>query len=163
MQHEWQAGTPAETEVAQVYDEFVHLVRFLTAGERAHDSALSLAQHSLLGFIARHPGCRATEISETFGVNRSTVSRQVRNAVEAGWVEAMAGPVRTGNPLRLTDRGRAILDDTVLRRHGEIRVGLAGWEKDDLDRFVHLLHRFRSGVEWGTTRTPDQNDGDISA
>lgn len=163
MQHEWQAGAPAQTEVAQVYEEFVHLVRFLTAGERAHDNALSLAQHSLLGFIARHPGCRATEVSENFGVNRSTVSRQVRNAVDAGWVEAEAGPVRTGNPLRLTERGRAILDDTVVRRHGEIRAGLAEWEQEDLDRFVHLLRRFRSGVEWGTTRTPDQNDGDISA
>lgn len=64
----------------EVYDEFVHLVRFLTAGERSDDSSLSLAQHSLLGFIARNPGCRATDISEVFGVNRSTVSSKYATA-----------------------------------------------------------------------------------
>lgn len=80
--------------MVEVYDEFVHLVRFLTAGERSDDSSLSLAQHSLLGFIARNPGCRATDISEVFGVNRSTVSRQVRHCIDQ--VGSLRTPDRQG-------------------------------------------------------------------
>lgn len=157
-----------------MYDEFVRLVRFLTAGERSQDSALSLAQHSLLGYIARNPGCRATDISEAFGVNRSTVSRQLRTCVESGWVEPTSGPARLGHPLRLTDRGTAALAATVARRHGEVRAGLDGWDEDDLDLFVRLLRRFRTGVEQGSPSAarsaqrdprsvPDQTHGDFSA
>lgn len=149
--------------VGEVYDEFVNLVRFLTAGERAHDGALSLAKHSLLGYIARHPGCRATDISDTFGVNRSTVSRQLRNCVEAGLVAAEPGPTRLGHPLNLTDHGRTVLADTVGRRHDEVRAGLAGWDQDELDRFVHLLRRFRHGVDSMSAATTDPNDGDSRA
>lgn len=147
----------------EVYDEFVNLVRFLTAGERAHDGALSLAQHSLLGYVARHPGCRATDVSDAFGVNRSTVSRQLRSCIEAGWVAAEPGPTRLGHPLNLTDRGRTVLSDTVARRHDEVRAGLAGWGQDELDRFVHLLRRFRHGVDTTSAATTDPNDGDARA
>lgn len=149
--------------VGEVYDEFVSLVRYLTAGERAHDGALSLAQHSLLGYIARHPGCRATDVSDAFGVNRSTVSRQLRSCVDAGWVAAEPGPTRLGHPLNLTDHGRTVLADTVGRRHDEVRAGLAGWDQDELDRFVHLLRRFRRGMDTMSTATTDTNDGDARA
>ncbi|MFD6675371.1 MarR family winged helix-turn-helix transcriptional regulator [Rhodococcus zopfii] len=160
------AGTErrlASAAAGEVYDEFVNLVRFLTAGERAHDGALSLAQHSLLGYVDRHPGCRATDVSDAFGVNRSTVSRQLRSCIEAGWVAAEPGPTRLGHPLNLTDRGRTVLSDTVARRHDEVRAGLAGWGQDELDRFVHLLRRFRHGVDTTSAATTDPNDGDARA
>ncbi|WP_241387180.1 MarR family winged helix-turn-helix transcriptional regulator [Rhodococcus sp. CH91] len=158
MQHNRQSADG----VARVYEEFVLLVRFLTSGARAQDSGLSLVQHSLLGFISRNPGCRATDISEVFGVHRSTVSRQLRHAVDAGWVEAESGPARAGHPLRLTDHGAAVLEGAVMRRLDDVRSGIDRWDQDDLDRFVHLLRRFRTGV-YSDDRTPDQNDGDCSA
>lgn len=163
MQQKRRAGDPAGTDVVEVYDEFVYLVRFLTAGERAHDGSLTLAQHSLLGYIARNPGCRATDISEVFGVNRSTVSRQLRNGVDAGWVDAGTGPTRLGHPLHLTARGTALLAATVARRHDEVRAGLDGWGEDDLELFVRLLRRFREGVESTATPPTDKNDGVTSA
>ncbi|UYP20284.1 MarR family winged helix-turn-helix transcriptional regulator [Rhodococcus sp. Z13] len=162
MQHKRQLGPPSEDGVARVYEEFVLLVRLLTSGARVEDGGLTLAQHSLLGFIARNPGCRATDISEAFGVHRSTVSRQLRHAVEAGWVEAETGPARIGHPLRLTDHGAQILRRAVDSRLDDVRAGLGGWAPDDLDRFVTLLRRFRAGVD-PDARTPDQNDGDCSA
>lgn len=163
MQQNRRSGVPDRTGVIEVYDEFVHLVRFLTAGERSDDSSLSLAQHSLLGFIARNPGCRATDISEVFGVNRSTVSRQVRHCIDEGWLSADSGPTRLGHPLRLTDRGHAVLAITVTRRYDEVTAGLAGWGQDEIDTFIHLLRRFRSGVDPSTPPSTDQNDGDFSA
>ncbi|MEU5843097.1 MarR family winged helix-turn-helix transcriptional regulator [Rhodococcus sp. NPDC047139] len=162
MQHNRQSGRMSEDGVARVYEEFALLVRFLTSGERKQDSGLSLVQHSLLGFISRNPGCRATDISEVFGVHRSTVSRQLRHVVDAGWVEAGTGPARAGHPLRLTDHGAAVLEGAVMRRLDDVRAGVEGWHEDDLDRFVDLLHRFRAGVA-PEDPAPDQNDGDCSA
>ncbi|KOS53561.1 MarR family winged helix-turn-helix transcriptional regulator [Rhodococcus rhodochrous] len=164
MQHKREvAAQSAATGVSEVYDEFVYLVRHLTAGERAHDDVLSLAQHSMLGFIDRNPGCRATDISDAFSVNRSTVSRQLRSCIDAGWVQAEAGPTRLGHPLRLTARGREILARTVAGRHDEIRAALTGWDRDDIDRFVDMLRRFRQGVEHRSTARPDHNEGDARA
>ena len=157
-----QHNRQSEDSVARVYDEFALLVRFLTSGARTQESGVSLVQHSLLGFISRNPGCRATDISEVFGVHRSTVSRQLRHLVDAGWVEAGTGPARAGHPLRLTDHGAVVLESAVTRRLADVRAGLEGWDEDDLDRFVHLLRRFRAGVD-SEDRTPDQNDGDCSA
>ncbi|MDJ0111429.1 helix-turn-helix domain-containing protein, partial [Rhodococcus erythropolis] len=71
-----------------VHDELVHLTRQLMTGDRHSDDHPSIAQHSFLSFIGRNDGCKATEISEVFGVNRSTISRQVRGCIEAGWVYA---------------------------------------------------------------------------
>lgn len=163
VQHKGRVESTTETGVIRVYDEFVDLVRFLTAGERTADSTLSLAQHSLLGYIARNPGCRATDISEVFGVNRSTVSRQVRHCVDAGLLHAGSGPARLGHPLNLTDHGAAVLTATVTQRHDEVRAGLAGWTEDDIEHFVRLLRRFRSGVDSTSAPVNDQNDGDTSA
>jgi DNA-binding MarR family transcriptional regulator len=163
MQQNRRSGAPDRAGVVEVYDEFVGLVRFLTAGERSDDNSLSLAQHSLLGFIARNPGCRATDISEVFGVNRSTVSRQVRHCVDEGWLSVDSGPTRLGHPLSLTDQGHGVLAVTVTRRYGEVAAGLAGWGEDEIDTFVHLLRRFRSGVDASTPSSTDQNDGDFSA
>lgn len=101
MQQKRQVGTPAEAGVIRVHDECVHPVclhparlhpvRFPTGGERTRGHALGPAQHSLLGFVSRRPGYRAT------------------------------------------------------------------------DTFVHLLRRAHEGTDRNSLRTPDQNDGDISA
>lgn len=52
---------------------------------------------------------------------------------------------------------------TVTRRYDEVTAGLAGWGQDEIDTFIHLLRRFRSGVDPSTPPSTDQNDGDFSA
>lgn len=162
VQQKRRSGSPEDGIAVEVYEEFAHLVRFLTSGARAHESGLSLAQHSLLAYISRNPGCLATDISEVFGVHRSTVSRQLRHAIDEGWVEAQQGPARAGHPLRLTEYGARTLDAVSTARLDDVRTGLTGWSREDLDRFTNLLRRFRQGVD-PDVRTFDQNDGDSSA
>ncbi len=161
------AGTErrlASAAAGEVYDEFVNLVRFLTAGGNVRTTVRSVWRSTpCSGTSTGTPGCRATDVSDAFGVNRSTVSRQLRSCIEAGWVAAEPGPTRLGHPLNLTDRGRTVLSDTVARRHDEVRAGLAGWGQDELDRFVHLLRRFRHGVDTTSAATTDPNDGDARA
>ncbi|WP_430331720.1 MarR family winged helix-turn-helix transcriptional regulator [Rhodococcus sp. ACT016] len=138
MQHEL-----AVDDVAAVHAELVQLARELVTGGRDIEGGPSFAQHSVLSFVARHPGCRATDISDAFGVNRSTVSRQLRGCLEAGWVRTEPGTVRNGYPLRLTAEGVAVLADADRRRFDEVRTRVRGWTPDEIAQFARTLRRFR--------------------
>lgn len=131
-----------ERSVALIHGELVHLVRQLMTDDRADSTGPTFAQHSMLSFVDRRPGCRATDIAEAFGVHRSTVSRQLRVCLERGWVSAESGPVRAGHPLNLTPRGRDVLTAADAARLAETSERTRGWSTAELDQFAGLLHRF---------------------
>ncbi|MDG3012661.1 winged helix-turn-helix transcriptional regulator [Rhodococcus sp. D2-41] len=138
MQHEVRSAA-----VEAVHDQLVQIVRQLVTGDRGDpDRQISFAQQSLLAFVARNPGCRATEIAVAFAVHRSTVSRQVRGCVESGWIESGAGSVRTGYPLELTDAGRRVLDATASKDRDEVGVRLSAWSQGEVEDFARALTRF---------------------
>ncbi|QCQ90400.1 MarR family winged helix-turn-helix transcriptional regulator [Rhodococcus sp. SGAir0479] len=138
MQHETRAD-----DVAALHAELVQFARDLVAGGRDAQGGPSFAQHSALSFIARHPGCRATDISDSFGVNRSTVSRQLRGCVESGWVRTEPGSLRSGYPLSLTAQGAAVLAAADRRRLDEVRARVDGWSPAEVTAFAGILRRFR--------------------
>uniref|UniRef100_UPI0028DD0E14 MarR family winged helix-turn-helix transcriptional regulator n=1 Tax=uncultured Rhodococcus sp. TaxID=194249 RepID=UPI0028DD0E14 len=144
VQHD---GAMALTGPPAVHDELVHLTRQLMTGDRHSDDHPSIAQHSFLSFIGRNDGCKATEISEVFGVNRSTISRQVRGCIEAGWVYADPGSVRQGNPLHLTEAGRKYLDAADARRLDQVAGRLHDWTESEVADVARALHRFRISIE----------------
>ncbi len=72
-----------------------------TGGRRTRSSGRSVVRPALGPLVRRaHPGCRATDISDAFGVNRSTVSRQLRGA----WTRAGCDPrsARSGPAIHFT-------------------------------------------------------------
>ncbi|MFC9790884.1 MarR family winged helix-turn-helix transcriptional regulator [Rhodococcus sp. NPDC127528] len=142
--------------VARVHEEMVNLLREVMTGERPSDGVPTFAQHSVLSFIARHPGCRATDISDAFGVHRSTVSRQLRQCVDGGWVHAEPGPVRQGHPLTLTDVGTGVLADADRHRRAEVDARVRDWPTDEVEEFAALLHHFRSST------TPARRDAETT-
>nr|WP_072688338.1 MarR family winged helix-turn-helix transcriptional regulator [Rhodococcus marinonascens] len=132
--------------VVAVHDELVRLIRQLVADDVTVAGSPTFAQHSLLSFVARNPGCWATRISDAFGLHRSTVSRQLRGCVDEGWVRAEPGPLRSGHPLTLTEGGVAVLASADARRIEEVRNRLNSWSDSDVDAFVRHLRKFRRGV-----------------
>ncbi|MFC4605904.1 MarR family winged helix-turn-helix transcriptional regulator [Rhodococcus kronopolitis] len=150
---------------AAVHEEIVHLVRELMTGDRPNEGTPTFAQHSVLSFIARNAGCRATQIADTFGVHRSTVSRQVRVCVESGWIRAESGPVRNGHPLCITDMGESVLAEADRLRRAEVEARTRSWSDDEVADFARLLHRFRlspTAPRSTTTSHPTETVGDDS-
>lgn len=145
--------------VVAVHDELVRLMRQLLSSSRIPDGAPTLAQHSLLSFIADNPGCRATQISDAFEVHRSTVSRQLRGCVEIGWVHAEHGPLRSGYPLSLTPDGSVVLAQADARRVEDVRERIADWPDGAVEEFARSLRKFRCGAP--TLR--ERNGGDAHA
>nr|WP_228497959.1 MarR family winged helix-turn-helix transcriptional regulator [Frigoribacterium sp. VKM Ac-1396] len=112
---------------------------------------MSFVEHSLVTFIAANPGCRATDIAADFGLNRSTVSRQLGGLVELGLVEPGAaavgtagGEARRGQALALTDRGRELLARSVDANRSALADRLAGWTAAEVDALAAALHRLNS-------------------
>ncbi|MBD8141502.1 MULTISPECIES: MarR family winged helix-turn-helix transcriptional regulator [Frigoribacterium] len=130
-----------------VYSELETVSRRAVARARHKSAPLSFVEHSLVTFIATHPGCRATDIAADFGLNRSTVSRQLGGLVELGLVEPGAGAAvegRRGQALTLTARGRDLLARSVDANRSALADRLEGWTAAEVDALAAALHRLNS-------------------
>lgn len=138
MQHQpgrWSA------ELLAVHDGLTGIVREIVAGRPAADGVPSFTQQSVLSFVDRNPGCRATEIADVFGVHRSTVSRQVRTLMDEGWLEAGAGNPRVGFPLHLTGAGRAALSTAIGHDLARLDERTADWTTREIADLARALRR----------------------
>jgi DNA-binding MarR family transcriptional regulator len=130
-----------------VYSELETVSRRAVARARHKSAPLSFVEHSLVTFIAAHPGCRATDIAADFGLNRSTVSRQLGGLVELGLVEPGEGGAvegRRGQALALTARGRELLARSVDANRSALADRLEGWTAAEVDALAAALHRLNS-------------------
>lgn len=138
MQHQtgrWSA------ELVAVHDGLTGIVREIVAGRPVTEGVPSFTQQSTLSYIDRNPGCRATEIAEVFGVHRSTVSRQVRGCIDAGWVQAGEGSLRVGYPLDLTTAGRRALSAAIDRDLAGLDERTADWTAREIADLARALRR----------------------
>ncbi|MGW0248537.1 MarR family winged helix-turn-helix transcriptional regulator [Nocardia goodfellowii] len=129
-------------ELVEVHDALTHIVREIIAGRPAASGLPSFAQQAALSYIGRNPGCRATEIAESFGVHRSTVSRQLRACMDAGWVEAGEGSLNVGYPLTLSAAGRAVLAAATGHDLARLAERTADWTPQEFAEFARALRRF---------------------
>ncbi|MEV6279172.1 MarR family winged helix-turn-helix transcriptional regulator [Nocardia sp. NPDC051832] len=139
MQHPPGQWSP---ELVDVHEALTHIVREIIVSRPAAEGLPSFAQQAALSYIGRNPGCRATEIAESFGVHRSTVSRQLRACMDAGWVTAGEGSLHAGYPLTLSAGGRAVLEE--VNGHDLARLGerTADWRPGEIADFARALRRF---------------------
>src|ERR1700678_2637880 len=103
---------PRTTHVASLYEELSLLVRRSQEFSAEIHPGLSLVDYALLKRIAGSPGVRAADLAALFGLDKSTLSRQVNVLVDRGLV-ARTGerPGKRGVVLELTDDGEVALGD----------------------------------------------------
>ncbi|NNH74932.1 winged helix-turn-helix transcriptional regulator [Nocardia uniformis] len=140
MQHPSGRWSP---ELVAVHDALTHIVREIIAGRPAVEALPPFAQRAALSYIDRNPGCRATEIAESFGVHRSTVSRQLRACMDAGWVEAGEGSLHAGYPLTLSTAGRHALTAATGHDLARLDERMADWTPGEIADFARALRRFQ--------------------
>ncbi|WP_317229566.1 MarR family winged helix-turn-helix transcriptional regulator [Clavibacter sp. MX14-G9D] len=110
--------------------------------------------YKMLRVIRRCGSAHASAVADQLGVDRSVVSRQVRQLQELGLVEvgadAQDGRVRV---LALTEVGRAGIEADDVQGGSRLIRGLGGWTRADLDAFAGYLARLNAGGE-AVARTP---------
>ena len=104
--------------------------------------------YPLLAYIGRSGKVRLTDIGVHFGVGKGTVSRQIKALDELGLVRRESDPLDgRASLVSLTDEGAKRYTSARDARMRRFRVLLDTWDREDVDRFARLLHRFNELTE----------------
>ncbi|MGW4555806.1 MarR family winged helix-turn-helix transcriptional regulator [Streptomyces sp. NPDC004365] len=122
-----------------------------TAG-RMHPQ-LSLVSYTLLGHLEQSGGCSATDLAAHYGLDKSTVSRQVAALERAGLIgRRLDTDDHRVQVLYPTEAGSEILATVDESRRTAFQERLAGWSEADLERFAAYLLRYNAAA--ATPLTP---------
>lgn len=142
-----------ESDVTRAYAELSRITRRAAVRARGPEAALSIVDHSLVDFIAEHPGCMAIDIARFLQLNRSTISRQLAGLLAAGLVETIDGGTGNAKPLGVTEAGRAALARSVRVHRDSLESRLASWSDDDVALLAGLLERLGAAESGDDART----------
>jgi DNA-binding MarR family transcriptional regulator len=120
-----------------------------TMARRARDMggdlhpALSLVAYTLLTEIDLTPGVRAADLCAHFGLDKSTLSRQLDQLISAGLLRRDGErPGRRGSVLALTPAGAQHLAAAAQAVRDRLTDRLTGWDDGDIATFAQLVTRF---------------------
>jgi DNA-binding MarR family transcriptional regulator len=91
---------------------------------------------------------RLGALATVFGLDPSTITRQVQSIERAGLAARSTDPRdRRVSLLALTDAGLDAVHATRQHRRGQLNQLLADWPEDDVDEFASLLERFNDSLD----------------
>lgn len=104
---------------------------------------LSFVAYTMLSYVGSFPQPTASDLAERYGLEKSTVSRQLSALEDDGLLRRVTHPSRPRTKLlELTDAGLARL--TRVRQHQRqgLEERLGRWPDEDVETFGRLLWRF---------------------
>jgi DNA-binding MarR family transcriptional regulator len=157
--HTTTAAKPSETAqtptpdggTSRIGHEIVRFVRGLKSvqAQMAHRTrhGVDPSAYPVLFQLVEAPK-RTTELAACLHVDISTISRQVTNLVDVGFVERTADPEdRRATSLAATAAGRAAFDDMQQDRERMLARITADWSAPDVEALVRLLGRFNDDFD----------------
>jgi DNA-binding MarR family transcriptional regulator len=108
---------------------------------------LSLVAYTLLAQIDVTPEARAADLAAHFGLDKSTVSRQLEQLISAGLLRREGErPGRRGCGLALTTGGQQHLAAAALAVRCQLAEWLTDWDEPDVAAFSQLVSRFNQST-----------------
>lgn len=121
--------------------------------QRVQVSVPGVAQHvdkaayAILGRLYDDGPMRSTTVATLFGLDVSTVSRQVATLHQEGLVHRVTDPAdRRAVLIEVSPRGRDVLLTIRAQRRRLIQDLTGDWPEGDQESFATLLQRFNAGV-----------------
>lgn len=138
---------PRRTHVDALYAELSLLVRRSQEFSSELHAGLSLVDYTLLTHIAGNPGIRGADLATLFGLDKSTLSRQINALVKRGLVKrAGERPGKRGIVLELTQPA----EEALLAAADSVRAALGrwldGWSDPDIKDFAAMVARLNERV-----------------
>jgi DNA-binding MarR family transcriptional regulator len=104
---------------------------------------LTFVAYTMLSYVAATPLATASDLAERYGLEKSTVSRQLSQLEEDGLLRRVTHPSRPRTKLlELTDTGRTRLARVRQHQRKGLEERLGHWPDEDVETFSRLLHRF---------------------
>jgi DNA-binding MarR family transcriptional regulator len=123
----------------------VQRIHLSTADGQVH---LERSSYGIMCQLADEGPQRLGALATTFGLDPSTITRQVRTLEDAGLAARVTDPSdRRAAILDLTDEGRDVLSRTREHRRARFENAMSTWSDEDRDEFARLLEQFNTSVE----------------
>jgi DNA-binding MarR family transcriptional regulator len=91
---------------------------------------------------------RLGALAATFGLDPSTITRQVQALEEVGLATRSTDQTdRRASILDLSDAGRKVLEETRSHRRARMQAALADWPEADVKDFARLLLEFNMSLD----------------
>ncbi len=143
MQPEARRSTGRPSAIDHLYRALSHLMRRRSELGGAFHPELTLVGYTVLAQIEAVPGTRATDLAALFGLDKSTVSRQLDQLELAGFVRRDNVPVgRRGHSLVVTADGEAALEREATGIRGRLTMALAEWKVGEIVALADMVDRF---------------------
>ncbi|MGW3493359.1 MarR family winged helix-turn-helix transcriptional regulator [Streptomyces sp. NPDC001020] len=99
---------------------------------------------AVLTLLSRHGDMRMGKLAELLAVDMSVTSRHVAHVADRGWIERSPDPAdKRSRILRLTDPGRARLEELNQRVTELFAERLSDWSDEDVALLIQLMARLR--------------------
>jgi DNA-binding MarR family transcriptional regulator len=136
-----------EAAIEELYQGLSTLVRRARdVGDDLHPG-LSLVAYTLLVQIDLTPAARAADLAAHFGLDKSTVSRQLEQLISAGLLRRVGErPGRRGCELALTATGQRHLAAAAQAVRCQLADWLTDWDDRDVAAFGQLVSRFNQST-----------------
>ncbi len=115
-----------------------------TAGE----VNLERSAYGIMAKLADEGPQRLGALATAFGLDPSTITRQVQALEELGLAERRTDPTdRRASILDLSPNGREVLEQTRAHRRAKLQQALSNWPEADLVDFGRLLKEFNASLD----------------
>jgi DNA-binding MarR family transcriptional regulator len=129
--------------VHRVQNEITALSRRARSSASGAQPELSWVDYTLLSHVQQAEGCRASDLVAYFGLEKSTISRQVTALVDRGLIERGPDPADArARSLTITPLGNELLEQTHENLQLVIEARLQGWSDPDIALLAELLARY---------------------
>ena len=123
----------------------VQRIHLSTAGG---DVNLERSAYGILCKLSDEGPQRLGALANAFGLDPSTITRQVQALEQAGWVRRESDPADgRASLLDLSDEGSRVLSATRERRRQRLNEALADWPEDEYEEFGRLLEKFNISID----------------
>jgi len=138
----------ANQKIEQQMTVLLRRVQSIHLSTSAGEMRLERSAYGILCQLADEGPQRLGALATAFGLDPSTITRQVKALEDAGLAarETDASD-RRASILDLTPEGREALDRTRMHRRGRLFEAMSDWTVEERTQFGHLLERFNHAVD----------------
>lgn len=112
------------------------------------DVNLERSAYGIMCKLADEGPQRLGALANAFGLDPSTITRQVQALEETGLAARKSDPSdRRASILDLSPTGRDVLDQTRDHRRARLQKALSDWPDNDLADFARLLKEFNASLD----------------
>lgn len=138
----------ADTQIEQQMTTLLRRVQWIHISTSSGEMDLDRSAYGIMARLADDGPQRLGALASSFGLDPSTITRQVQSLEKAGLASRQTDPQdRRASILALTDEGTDVLARTRARRRERLQAVLSDWPDQDRQELGRLLAKLNDSLD----------------